>query len=162
MRRAAWSISGGSGITCCTALLDGDCVLATAMRVVGGNGFAVLTGRYAGVASALAWGSGLGFGSDLGASACGGRLALRASAFAVLAAWGLSVAAGLVAMRCWYVVNARHVASNTNCCNSSSLINSIKRIVHLRHIFMVGCRRSIETSALTVASERGCRCRTCL
>ena len=45
MRRAAWSISGGCGITCCTALLDGDCVLATDMRVVGGNAFTVLTGR---------------------------------------------------------------------------------------------------------------------
>lgn len=100
MRRAAWSISGGSGITCCTALLGGYCVLAIAIRVVGGNGLTVLTGRYAGVASALAWGTCWGLGNGRGGAALGMRLALRASVLAFLATLGLSVATGLLAMRC--------------------------------------------------------------
>ncbi len=74
--------------------------LARAIRVVGGNGVAVLTGRYAGIASALAWGSWLGLGNGRGGAAWGMRLALRASVFACLATWGLSVAAGSLAMRC--------------------------------------------------------------
>lgn len=101
MRRAAWSIFGGSGNTCCTALFDADCVLATVVRVLGGNGFTVLTGRYTGVASAFACGTCLGLGNGRGGAAWGGRLALRASDLTALAAWGLNVAAGLVAMRCW-------------------------------------------------------------
>ena len=74
--------------------------LATAIRVVGGNGVAVFTGRYVGVASAFAWGTGLGLGNGRGGAAWGMRLALRASVFAFLATWGLSAAAGLLAMRC--------------------------------------------------------------
>ena len=106
--RVAWSMwlgsvmDGGAGLLG-TGLGAAGFAFATAIRVVGGSGVAVLTGRYACVISALAWGSGLGFGSGLGATAWGMRLALRASVFAFFAVWGLSVAAGLLAMRCCVV-----------------------------------------------------------
>ncbi len=45
-------IDAGAGLLA-TGLGAGSLAFATAMRVVGGNGVAVLTGRYAGVASAL-------------------------------------------------------------------------------------------------------------
>jgi hypothetical protein len=92
-------MDGGAGFFG-TGLGAGSLAFATAIRVVGGNGVTVLTGRYAGVASAFAWGTGLGLGNGRGGAAWGMRLALRASAFAFLATWGLSVAAGLLVMRC--------------------------------------------------------------
>lgn len=93
------------------------CDLAIALREVAGNGFTVLTGRYACGADAWLRLCRTGLGNDTGGAACGGCLALRASALAFLAAWGLSVAAGLLAIRCWvarccwYVANARHVVA---------------------------------------------------
>ena len=92
-------MDGGAGLLG-TGLGAAGFARATAMRVVGGSGVAVLTGRYVGVASAFAWGNGLGLGNGRGGAAWGMRLALRASVFAFFAVWGLSVAAGLVAMRC--------------------------------------------------------------
>ncbi len=107
-------IDGGAGLLG-KGLGAGSLAFAIAKRVVGGNGLTVLTGRYAGVASAFDWGNGLAFGSGFDAAAWGGRCALRVSAFAVFAAWGLNVAAGLFAMRCcvarccWYANNALYV-----------------------------------------------------
>ena len=78
MRRAAWSIALG-------LVIDGGADLwgtgwgergfafATTDRVVGGNGVVVFIGRYAGVASALAWGTCWGLGSGRGGAAWGGR-----------------------------------------------------------------------------------------
>ena len=106
-RRVAWSMWFGS-VTEAGADLVGagfgvaaGFMFATAIRVLGGSGVVVLTGRYAGLTSALAWGSGLGLGNGLGAAAWGMRLALRANDFAFLATWDLSVAAGLLVMCCW-------------------------------------------------------------
>ena len=92
-------MDGGAGLFG-TGLDAGSLAFATAMRVVGGSGVVVLIGRYAGVASDLAWGTCCCLGNGRGGAALGMRLALRASAFAFLATWGLSVAAGLLAMRC--------------------------------------------------------------
>ena len=117
MRRVTWSMWLGSVTDGGAGLAAGGLALATAMRVVGGSGVAVLTGRYACVTTAFACGKGFGLGNGLGAAALGGRFALRASDFAFLAACGFSAVAGLAAMRCcvarccWYAANALYVVA---------------------------------------------------
>ena len=61
-------IERGAGLVG-TGLGDAGLDLATAIRVVGGNGVAVLTGRYACVTSAFACGKGFDLGNGLGAAA---------------------------------------------------------------------------------------------
>lgn len=86
---------------CGGALMSGrDLRRVDTALVLAGNWVVVLTGLYAGVASALAWGMCLGLGNGRGGAAWGGRLALRVSDFGVDPACGFNVAVGLVARRC--------------------------------------------------------------